>query len=275
MINKRPKISIVTPSFNQGEFIEEAIQSVISQNYDNFEHIIIDACSTDYTLHILKKYSHLIWISEPDKGQSDALNKGFVKATGDWILWLNADDVLMPHAFDKVVTKINVNKDWTVIHGNVRFFYDKTKELFRNQYFAKFNHLNTVFRVVTPPSTGTFFNAKFLKQNLLDIDFHYMMDTEWYMRNGKNIRVVNLDEFLVKFRLSSDNKTVHQITDGVLNDQQKVELNKLYTTYGVPLLSWVPSIFQLYTFRIITSLLRLINRIKKIKYVVKPAEIQI
>ena len=96
------KISIVSPSFNQGQYIEEAIQSVLNQGYENFEHIIIDACSTDNTLEILKKYSHLKWISEPDEGQSDALNKGFKLATGDIIGWLNVDDIYLSNTFKDV-----------------------------------------------------------------------------------------------------------------------------------------------------------------------------
>ena len=87
-----PKISIVTPSFNQGQYIEDTIQSVLKQNYENYEHIIIDGKSTDNTIAILNKYPHLVWVSEPDQGQSDALNKGFKKATSEWVIWLNADE---------------------------------------------------------------------------------------------------------------------------------------------------------------------------------------
>ena len=96
------KISIITVSFNQGQYIEDNIKSVLDQNYPDFEHIIIDACSTDNTLSILKQYPHLIWTSEPDKGQSDGLNKGFKKATGDIIVWLNSDDMMCEGAFQTI-----------------------------------------------------------------------------------------------------------------------------------------------------------------------------
>jgi glycosyltransferase involved in cell wall biosynthesis len=264
-----PKISIVTPSYNQGQFIEESVKSVLAQNYNNFEHIIIDACSTDNTIEVLKKYPHLKWVSEPDEGQSDALNKGFKKATGDLILWLNADDIMMPNAFDKVVVEFCANTHWTVIHGNVHFFYDETGELFRNQYFAKFNHLNTVFRVVTPPSTGTFFNASYLKKNLLDINFHYMMDTEWYMRNGKSIKVCNLNDFLVKFRISKFNKTSTQITTGKLNKKQLEELNKVYNGYALPILKKYPKVIHKTMFKFYHMYFKTINRIKKVQFLIK------
>ncbi|WP_418513616.1 glycosyltransferase family 2 protein [Corallibacter sp.] len=95
-----PKISIVTPSYNQGNFIEETITSVLAQQYPNLEYIVIDGGSTDNTLAILKKYDKQItyWVSEPDQGQSDAINKGFAKATGTILGWLNSDDYLLPNA---------------------------------------------------------------------------------------------------------------------------------------------------------------------------------
>ncbi len=90
-----PKISVLIPSFNQGKYIEENIQSVLNQNYPNFEHIIIGGGSSDNTVGILKKYPHLIWVSEPDEGQSDALNKGVDMATGDIIGWINSDVIII------------------------------------------------------------------------------------------------------------------------------------------------------------------------------------
>ena len=94
------KISVVTPSYNQGNFIEACIRSVLNQNYPNFEHIIIDNCSTDATSGVLKKYPHLNCIVEADRGQCDAINKGIRAASGDWILWLNADDYMLEGAFE-------------------------------------------------------------------------------------------------------------------------------------------------------------------------------
>lgn len=100
----KPKITIVTPSFNQGAFIEKTIKSVLDQNYSNLEYIIIDGGSTDETVEIIKKYEDKIncWISEKDNGQSNAINKGFAKATGEIYAWLNSDDILLPGALDKV-----------------------------------------------------------------------------------------------------------------------------------------------------------------------------
>ena len=96
------RISIITVSLNQADFIEENILSVLNQHYSNLEHIVIDGGSTDGTQAILAKYSHLVWKSEPDRGQSHALNKGFKMATGDIIGWINSDDRLHPGALQIV-----------------------------------------------------------------------------------------------------------------------------------------------------------------------------
>ncbi|XDD51561.1 glycosyltransferase family 2 protein [Leptospira sp. WS92.C1] len=96
------KISIITPSYQSVDVIESCIQNVLDQDYENFEHIIMDGASKDGTVEILKKYKHLKWISEPDQGQSDAMNKGFELATGNYILYLNTDDRLLPGALNSV-----------------------------------------------------------------------------------------------------------------------------------------------------------------------------
>lgn len=104
MLKEYPKISIVTPSYNQAEFLEETIQSVLSQNYPNLEYIIIDGGSTDGSIDIIKKYENYLhfWCSEPDAGQYDAINKGFSHSTGEIMGWLNSDDMYLPWSFKTV-----------------------------------------------------------------------------------------------------------------------------------------------------------------------------
>jgi len=115
------KISILTPSFNQGDFIEKNILAVLNQNYSNFEHIVLDGGSTDNTVKILKKYPHLIWISEKDEGQADCLNKGIKLATGDIIGWVNSDDYLEPNIFSTINDEFEKDEklDWIVGNLNV------------------------------------------------------------------------------------------------------------------------------------------------------------
>ena len=122
-----PKISIVIPSYNQGQFLEETILSVINQQYPNLELFVVDGASDDNSVEVIKKYEqHLTWWeSEKDKGQSDAINKGFAKATGEIISWLCSDDLYMPGALKKVATLFQQQNDGVgLIYGGVTLFRD-------------------------------------------------------------------------------------------------------------------------------------------------------
>ncbi len=133
-----PKISVVTISYNQGMFVEQAIASVLNQNYDDLEYIIIDGGSTDNTVEVLRKYDHRLtyWVSEKDEGPAHALNKGFSRATGDIYYYLNADDVLLPGTFERFAKIYSSNPGCDLYYGNVyitngelkilkRFYSDK------------------------------------------------------------------------------------------------------------------------------------------------------
>jgi glycosyltransferase involved in cell wall biosynthesis len=118
-----PRISVVMPSYNQAQYIERSILSVLNQNYPNLDFIVIDGGSTDGTVEVIQKYSkHLsYWISEPDNGQSDALNKGFARATGSIFGWLNSDDLYTPGAFESVAAALTESPDKRVVHGDYLF----------------------------------------------------------------------------------------------------------------------------------------------------------
>jgi glycosyltransferase involved in cell wall biosynthesis len=120
-----PRISIVTPSYNQGQFIEETIRSVLLQAYPNLEYIVMDGGSKDETLDILRKYQHVIdfWISAPDKGQAEAINKGFARATGDIWAWLNSDDVYEMGVFSRVAELFQHLSEVDVLSGRCRWWY--------------------------------------------------------------------------------------------------------------------------------------------------------
>ncbi|MBN2730615.1 MAG: glycosyltransferase [Bacteroidales bacterium] len=205
MVN-RPKISIVTPSYNSGLYIEEAIQSVLAQEYKNFEHIIIDGGSTDNTLDILIKYPHLIWVSESDEGQSDAINKGFKLAIGEIIGWLNSDDFYLPGTFEVVVHELN-NHIVDAIYGNYRDIDscgNITKEYITQNSSKWMSHY-----ICYIPSTTFFFKRIIIDQGILiDKDFHITMDKEFFahiFHAGYNIQKVNT--FLAHFRWHDGNKS--------------------------------------------------------------------
>ncbi len=200
------KISIITPSFNQGDFIEQTILSVISQNYTNLEYIIIDGGSNDNTVEVIKKHEkHLTyWVSEKDRGQSHALNKGFKKATGDIIAWINSDDMYLPETFDFIVKMFKQNPDVDIIYGDVINF-SETKE---NYYKVKeFEPLDFLSRI-SIHQPGVFWRRKLLgKVGLLDETLHYSMDYDLWMRLFFNYKSLKIDKPFAKFRMHEKSKT--------------------------------------------------------------------
>ena len=204
-----PKISIITPSYNQAKFLDEAIKSVINQNYPNFEHIIFDNCSTDGTIDILKKYPHLIWVSESDKGQSDALNKGFKKATGDFVGWLNADDRYLPDCFYSIAKIAKKSQTPDVIYGDFRWVDDRGNlikgrdEIDFDLFIFKYLHTSYI------SSVSAFFRRDiFGEGNFLNTDYKYSMDYEFFLRLAlKGRRFIHIRSYLADFRCYSGNKS--------------------------------------------------------------------
>ncbi len=226
------KISIVTVSFNQGKFIEDNIKSVINQNYQNIEHIIIDAGSTDDTLEILKKYDKYInWISEPDRGQSDGLNKGFKKATGEIIGWINSDDRLAPGALQRIARFFIDNPDENAVVGNINLIDENggfIKEVLGEPY--EFNQMVKRKRGVTQPST--FFKRLVLEKiGYLDTNLHYAMDFEFFLRISSLKLVPHINTTLSEFRLHSDSKTTNKL------NAFRMEHLKIALKYNAPLWS--------------------------------------
>ena len=178
------KISIITPSFNQGEFIEQNITSVLSQNYPNFEHIVIDGGSTDNTVEILKKYSHLKWVSEPDEGQADAINKGLKIAEGEIIGWLNSDDYYLPDIFNLINEEFNFEKsDWLI--GNTKYYYS-----ILDKFIDVKSPIITYEKLICDPDIvkqpPTFFKRSFLEDlGGLNSKYYMIMDYDLWLRAAK------------------------------------------------------------------------------------------
>jgi len=208
MSNNIIKISIITPSYNQGDFIEDAIKSVLEQKYSNFEHIIIDNCSTDNTINILKKYPHLKWYSEPDKGQSNALNKGFKQATGNIIGWLNADDYYLPDTFNIISEKLAQCFNIDVLYGNWNFVDTNKKFIKKGQVFP-FDYNMLVYYYTYIGSTSIFFRNSIITEGyFINENFKYVMDGEWYVRlasHGKKFGFIN--KTLACFRIHGLNQS--------------------------------------------------------------------
>lgn len=202
------KITIVTPSYNQGTYIEKTIQSVLSQNIEGLEYIIMDGGSTDNTIDILKKYEgQLIWKSEKDKGQTDAVNKGIRAASGDIIGWLNSDDIYYPEAVKKVIKSFEEYPDVNVVYGNANHIREDDS-IIEEYYTEDFNYerLKDVCFICQP---SLFFRKKLIDQyGYLDDTLQYCMDYDYWIRLGKGEKFLRLNELIAGSRLYGDNKTL-------------------------------------------------------------------
>ncbi|MCE0723369.1 glycosyltransferase family 2 protein [Legionella resiliens] len=185
--NNLPKVSIVTPSFNQGSFLRQCIESVLSQNYPNLEYIIIDGGSHDDSLSIIHEFEPYLtyWVSEPDKGQSDAINKGFMKASGEVVAWLNSDDYYLPGAFEQVVNAYQINPHSPFFFGD-GFRVSATGEVLAH-FFPKnsltFDRDALVMGLNYILQPSTFMNRHCLEQiGYLNVELEYGMDSDLWMR---------------------------------------------------------------------------------------------
>ncbi|MBN1536755.1 MAG: glycosyltransferase [Anaerolineales bacterium] len=205
-----PKISVITPSYNQGEFIEATIQSVLDQKYPNLEYIIMDGGSTDESVKIIKKYEKYFayWVSEKDKGQTNAINKGFQRATGDILAWLNSDDFYYPNSFDYIVQAYHQYPDAGLYIGNGNITDRNGKVIRRYSNYVGFD-VDTLINgqsYILQPSV--FINRiAFDKVGLLNETLHFEMDIDYWIRIGKEFDVVVMDEILSAYRWYEDIKT--------------------------------------------------------------------
>ena len=210
-----PKISIITPSYNQGQYIERTIRSILDQRYPNLEYLIIDGGSTDVTIDILKQYApRLKWISEKDEGQADAINKGIRLATGDIIAYLNSDDVYEPGTLDSVARFFAEHPDAMWLTGKCRIIDEQDREIRRMITAYKnflLRHYSYGMLLVTNPISqpATFWRRKLLPEfGLFDKNEHLVMDYEYWLRIGRRNRPGILDEYLAQFRVHGGAKTV-------------------------------------------------------------------
>jgi glycosyltransferase involved in cell wall biosynthesis len=223
-----PKISIVTPSFNQGKYIEETILSVIGQHYPNLEYIIIDGGSTDNTVDVIKKYQNYItyWVSEKDKGQSDAINKGFRLATGDILCWLNSDDYYLPGILDYVCKNINIDIP-QLVFGNCFHFSEHSSSVFYGSSVQKFHgqvELSLADYIIQPSSFWT--RKCWEKVGELNSKMHYAFDWEWFLRaQREQVSFKPLTKYLSAYRFHELHKS------GSNSSTRHSEITHIYKLY--------------------------------------------
>lgn len=215
------KFSIITPSYNQGPFIAQTIQSVANQPGIEKEHIVMDGGSNDETIEVLKKYPHLKWASEKDKGQADALSKGIKLATGDIVGWINSDDYYEEGIFESVARHFEDPQTMWVI-GNLSYVYDSTQEV-----IADVSPQVTYQRLVSDPDIvrqqPTFFRKEFLlRVGGWNPAYFMVMDYDLWLRLAKESTPKMVDETWAYFRMHALQKTSYT---NVL--RQSREINQL------------------------------------------------
>jgi len=205
------KITVVTPSFNQGQFIERTIQSVLTQSISSLEYYVEDGASTDNTVNILKKYSdQLFCSSEKDTGQANAINKGFKKATGDIIGWLNSDDLYYPNTLSTVISFFEKYNEIDFLYGQANHIDSDDKVI--NQYRTEPWDLKRLTQRCYLSQPAVFFRRRvFDKIGYLDESLRYCMDYEYWLRAGtQGLTFFYLPTLLAATRLHKDAKTVRQ-----------------------------------------------------------------
>jgi len=226
------KFSIITPSYNQREFITECIESVLNQNYDNYEHIVFDGGSTDNTVSILKSYKHLIWKSEKDTGAANAINKGFSMASGDILVWLNTDDYFEKNIFHQIAEVFNKNKDIEFVYGNLTFIKEN-KEIIVFNNTANYSLdilLNYCPDIIRQPSS--FFRKSLLnKVGKLDESLKCVFDYDLFIRMLKVTKFYHIDNNFVFQRTYPDSLSVK------FRRKQGLEIIKVSRRHGGKLFS--------------------------------------
>jgi glycosyltransferase involved in cell wall biosynthesis len=244
------RFSIITPSYNQGRFLPDCIESVLSQVGVEVEHIVTDAGSTDETLEVLGRYPRLKWSSEPDKGMSDGINKGFVQATGDWVMWLNCDDYLLPGALKKIVDFLQTHPKTDVVHGDC-VYIQEDKTVIRRKYDTPVDAWDFLFVGCCIPSTSTFYRREIIEAGeLLDIEYRNCMDWEYYLRLMRaGYRFGYLPEALAHFRWYEESTTQknwqRMIDEGLRCQREHIELQGLPPILkSASCLKWLRKVFQ-------------------------------
>jgi glycosyltransferase involved in cell wall biosynthesis len=223
-VTEQPLVSILTPSYNQGLFLEQTILSVLSQDYPHLEYLIVDGGSTDGSLEIINRYSSQLfwWVSEPDQGQTDALNKGFAHARGEIFAWLNSDDTYLPGAISEAVSRLQDHPEAVLVYADANLVDEQ--EHIIGRFPSRQTNLNMLLRgSVHIPQQTAFFRASAWKQVApLDPSFHFAMDYDLWVRLAKLAPLVYTPGLWANFRLHGAGKSI------VMDDRCYPEMIQVY-----------------------------------------------
>lgn len=221
-----PRVSIITPSYNQGEYLEETILSVLNQTYENIEYIVIDGGSTDNSVDIIRKYVDKItyWCSEKDNGQADAINKGLKRATGDLVCWINSDDVLYSTFVEKFVNHFLAHPNVDFLYGDVEQGADMQHATIRRGEVIDYPTMLRTLRVPMPQQATMWRKGVMDKIGYLDPQWHVLLDREYFMRIAQYCTIEYLPGVVAFFRNHENAKSMAEW------HKWMPELEEYYTT---------------------------------------------
>ncbi len=244
----QPFFSIVIANFNHGPFLEEALISVLNQSCQDFELIVVDGGSTDGSVDIIKRYAPKLawWVSEPDSGQSQAFNKGFYHATGQFFFWLNADDLLLAGSLERIRSVINQQPDCLWLAGNTIFFTEegKVQRCSRGPVWVPWLLKNSPIYVYGP--TSIFHRDLFSAVGGFDETLRYSMDTDlWLKFRDRGQSFVRINHYLWGFRWHQGSKTTHSFF-GPQIENYALESMGINIKYGLAHKGITPILHTLY-----------------------------
>jgi glycosyltransferase involved in cell wall biosynthesis len=232
---KGPLVSIVTPSYNQAAYLEETIISVLDQDYQNLEYIIVDGGSNDGSLEIIEKYANELawWVSESDRGQTDAINKGFSRAKGEILAWINSDDTYLPGAISESVEFLDSHPDIGLVYGDANLV-DEDGEVIGRFPARQTDNRRLMRGHVHIPQQASFFRADIWRLvGPLDPSFYFAMDYDLWVRISQQSPIEYYPRLWANFRLHGDAKSIEA------DDRCWPEMVRVHRREGGSRFSWL------------------------------------
>lgn len=243
-----PKISVVTPSFNQAEFLERTLRSVLDQGYPNLEYIVIDGGSTDGSVDVIRRYADRLtyWVSEKDSGQSQAINKGLMRATGDWLAWQNSDDVFFQGAFSELAERATRAPRAGLIIGDMTMI-DAHDRVLRDIKYVRPTYKAMLAEGMVLTNQAAFWRRDLHKQlGYLREDLHFGFDFEWFLRILQSgVRAEHVRGMWGGLRMHDETKTAR--------NQSSFEIEYSAILAGRNLPGWQKRLHQLRRFALMAA----------------------